>query len=45
MGMEKEFVNIIELFFEGSNAFVNVNGKVSSPIQIQKKVCQGCYLV
>jgi hypothetical protein len=45
MGMAKEFVNIIELLFEGSNAFVNVNGKVSSLIQIQKRVCQGCYLV
>lgn len=45
MGMAKEFVNIIELLFEGGNAFVNVNGKVSSPIQIQKRVYQGCYLV
>ncbi len=45
MGMVKKFVNIIELLFEVGNAFVKVNGKVSSPIQIQKKVYQGCYLV
>jgi hypothetical protein len=43
--MAKEFVNIIELLFEGGNAFANVNGKVSSSIQIQKRVYQGCYLV
>lgn len=45
MGMEKKFVNINEFLFEGGTAFVNVNDKVSSLIQIQKRVYQGWCLV
>jgi hypothetical protein len=47
MGMAKKIVNINELLSEGGNAFVNVNGKVSSPIQIQKrstKVVVWCHI-
>jgi len=34
MGMAKKIVNIIELLFEGGNAFVNVNGTIFFSIQI-----------